>query len=120
MSSDYRDTSIQLHVRLDAQNLPTAIKWEASDSPMKGQKDCKAFMLSIWDTDLQQTLRIDLWDKEMKTDEMAHFIFQSLATMSDVLERATQNKELADDMRHFARYFAQKSGMTPPNQQPKK
>lgn len=114
MSDQHRDTSIQLHVKLDAQNLPVEIKWEASDSPTKGQKDCKAFMLSIWDTQLQQMLRIDLWDKEMKTDEMTHFIFQSLATMSDVLQRSTNNAELADDLRQFARHFAQKSGIAPP------
>lgn len=114
MSDQHRDTAIQLHVKLDAQNLPVDIKWEATDSPIKGKKDCKAFMLCIWDTDQQQTLRIDLWNKEMKTDEMTHFIFQTLATMGDVLQRSTNNAELANDIRQFARQFAQKSGIAPP------
>ena len=78
-------------------------------------------MLSIWDTQLDQTLRIDLWNKDMKTDEMAHFVFQTLATMGDTLERATQNTALANEIRQFARHFAQKSGIVPPNTQaPKK
>jgi gliding motility-associated protein GldC len=114
MSEQNRDTSIQLHVKLDEKNLPVDLKWEASDSPIKGQKDCKAFMLSIWDTQQAQTLRIDLWTKEMKTDEMTHFIFQTIATMSDVLQRSTNNAELANDMRQFARQFALKSGILPP------
>lgn len=121
MSEQLRDTDIRLHVGLDAQNVPISLQWEASDSPHKGKKDCKAFMLSIWDTQMAQTLCIDLWTKDMKTEEMAHFVFQTLATMGDTLERATQNTALANEIRQFARHFAQKSGIAPPNNQaPKK
>jgi gliding motility-associated protein GldC len=39
-------------------------------------------MLSIWDSKAQETLRIDLWTKEMPVDEMKIFFHQTLVAMS--------------------------------------
>jgi hypothetical protein len=41
----------------------------------------------------------------MQVDEMNLFMFQTLATMADTFENATQNKEVADAMRDFAHNF---------------
>jgi hypothetical protein len=36
------------------------------------------------------------------------FFFQTFATMADTYERATNNKEIADDMRDYAHHLGHK------------
>ena len=67
-----KQSEIKINIDLDSNNIPERLQWEASDG---GQElsECKAAFLSFWDTKSKETLRIDLWTKEMRTDEMKHF-----------------------------------------------
>jgi gliding motility-associated protein GldC len=58
--------------------------------------------------DENNTLRMDLWTKDMLVDEMKQFYHQTLLSMADTLERATGEDKMAGDMRDFAQYFAEK------------
>jgi hypothetical protein len=44
----------------------------------------------------------------MMVDEMADFYYQTLVTMADTFDRATQQKELVNDMKNFAKEFYKK------------
>ena len=44
----------------------------------------------------------------MRTDEMKQFFHQTLVSMADTLERATNEDKMADDMRDFCHHFAEK------------
>jgi len=98
---------ITINVDLDQNNIPEKIQWQASDG---GQElsECKAAFLSFFDAKSKDTLRIDLWTKDMKTDEMKQFFHQILHSMADSLERATSEEKMAADMRDFCYHFAQK------------
>jgi len=96
---------IELEVSLDKDKLPDKIEWNASDSPAANQQ-CKAFMLSLWDGDKKNTYRMDLWTNEMQIDEMNFFFYQSLITMADTFERATNNAPGANKVRDFAKELA--------------
>ena len=98
-------SDIKLSVTTDENQVPETITWEASAEQIKSS--AKAFMLSVWDEKEENTLRIDLWNKEMTIDEMKKFFHQSLLTMADTFERATNEGEMAEDLRHFSHYFAQ-------------
>ena len=65
-------------------------------------------MLSVWDSNAQETLKIDLWTKDMPVDEMKLFFHQTLVTMSDSFLRATQDEKMTGDMKDFCDYFAEK------------
>lgn len=65
-------------------------------------------LLSMWDPKKQDTLRLDLWTKEMTKDEMKIFFHQTLITMADTFENATEEEGMAEDMRDFISYFAEK------------
>jgi gliding motility-associated protein GldC len=65
----------------------------------------KAMMISFWDGSDKTALRIDLWTKDMMVDEMADFIYQTMVTMADTYNRATQHGELAAEMKNFAKDF---------------
>jgi hypothetical protein len=41
-------------------------------------------------------------------DEMADFYYQVFSTMADTYQRATQQKELSEDIKNFAKEFQKK------------
>ena len=51
---------------------------------------------------------MDLWTKEMKVDEMKQFFHQTLVSMADTLQRATNEDELANDIRSYCKELSKK------------
>ena len=98
-------SSIVIDVELDENRIPQTIEWKASDSTAASPQPAKAVMLSLWDGAEKTALRIDLWTQKMMVDEMADFYYQTLMTMADTFNRATQQQELVDDMKSFAKSF---------------
>ncbi|MFZ6051017.1 gliding motility protein GldC [Halocola ammonii] len=107
-------SEINFQVELDENKVPEKITWEATDNNAKDE--CKAVMMSVWDEESQNTLRIDLWNKEMTVDEMKKFFHQTLLTMADTFERATNEEKMALMMRDFCDYFAEKMDLKAPGQ----
>jgi gliding motility-associated protein GldC len=103
---------INIKIELDSNRIPEMMSWKASENQKESQ--IKAMMLSVWDKAESNTMRIDLWNKEMSVDEMKQFIHQSLLTMSDSFERATGDKIMAETMRDFCSYFAEKMNLRAP------
>ncbi len=103
-----RKSTINVAISLDEKLIPEKIEWDATDSSVDGWKECKAIMLSMWDHKASSGLSIELWTKEMTVEEMNLFFFQTLMTMSDTFERATMNKESANDLKDFAKSFFEK------------
>lgn len=104
-------SKITLEVELNEDKIPVDIKWDASNK--EGQESCKAFMLSIFERKSKETLKIDLWTKDMQVMEMDRFFFQTLKSMTETYYKATQNQDLARDMHHFVEYFGEKTGIIP-------
>lgn len=102
-----KDATINIAVKKDENHVPDTMSWTASDSNVK-DKDAKAMMLSMWDEKQQTALRMDLWTKEMKVDEMKLFVHQTIVTMADSFEKATGEQQMAMAMRDFCDYFAEK------------
>jgi len=97
-----KQSSIQIQVSLDDDKIPVEINWNASDTSAENTRKAKAFLLSLWDGQEKTALRIDLWTKDMMVDEMEDFFYQTLVTMADTYQRATQYKDLAADIKTFA------------------
>jgi gliding motility-associated protein GldC len=103
-----KTSQIRVDVHLDKENLPILIEWDADDADFNGKEQAKGKMLSIFDGLQQNAMRIDLWTQDMNVEEMNLFMFQTLATMADTFEKATNNKEVSDEMRDFAHHFGHK------------
>jgi len=101
-------STITIDVHLDDNKVPETIKWKASDSTADDMQKAKALMLSFWDGTDKSALRIDLWTKEMIVDEMADFFYQTMMTMADTFNRATQQHEMTEEMKTFAKEFYKK------------
>jgi len=100
-------SKIELKVELDDNRIPENLYWTAQDGGITNE-EAKAMMLSVWDTKTQETLRIDLWTKDMPVDEMKVFFHQTLVAMSDTFNRATQDEKMTATMKDFCDYFAEK------------
>lgn len=100
-------SEIKFLIDLDENRVPEKLQWSAEDGGVN-QQQAKAIMLSIWDSKVQETLRIDLWTKDMPVDEMKKFFHQTLVAMSDTFQRATDDQQMTDTMKDFCEYFAEK------------
>jgi gliding motility-associated protein GldC len=101
-----KTTEIKFEIALDENNVPEKIVWNAKDNGKTAE--AKAMILSVWDKEERNTLRIDLWNKEMEVDEMKRFVHQTILTLADSFEKATGEKKMADTMRDFCEYYAEK------------
>jgi len=75
-------------------------------------------LLSLFDMDTKDTMKIDLWTTKMQVNEMDRFFFQTLRAMADTYFKATQNREMAIDMQRFAQYFGEKTEIIPKEENP--
>ncbi|MEM6321577.1 MAG: gliding motility protein GldC [Bacteroidota bacterium] len=109
-----KTSEIKLQIGLDEDKIPVKIDWLADGGP-NGNKpsEAKAFLLSIFDKETKDTLKMDLWTKDMQVNEMDRFFFQTLRALSDTYFKATQNQQLATDMQRFVQYFGEKTEVLP-------
>lgn len=106
------DYLITLGVRLDAELVPEKLSWQASAQPQPPQQ-VKAFLLSLFENESRDTLKIDLWTKDMQVQEMDRFFYQTLRGLADTYLRATRNDPMAKAMEDFAQFFGEKAGIIP-------
>ncbi|TSE09972.1 MULTISPECIES: gliding motility protein GldC [Aquimarina] len=100
-------SEIKIDIELDENRIPEQLKWTAKDGGVENE-ETKALLLSVWDSKSKESLRIDLWTKDMPVDEMKIFFHQTLVAMSDTFHRATQDEKMTATMKDFCDYFAEK------------
>ncbi len=104
-------SEINFTVGLDENRIPEDIFWSAKDGGVDAAAS-KAIMISVWDHVQKDTLRMDLWTKDMPVDEMKQFFHQTLVSMANTFERATNDDKMSATMRDFCDYFAEKLELT--------
>lgn len=100
-------SKIEIEVGLDENKIPETLSWTAQDGGITNE-NAKALMISVWDAKTKDTLRMDLWTKEMPIDEMKLFFHQTLVSMANTFQRATSDDKMSATMRDFCDYFAEK------------
>ncbi len=100
-------SKIEFIIELDENKIPEKISWSAQDGNIKNA-EAKAILLSVWDPIKKDTLKVDLWTKDMPVDEMKQFFHQTLVSMTNTFETATNDDKMSATMRDFCDYFAEK------------
>jgi len=93
-----RTSTIQFTVELDEQNVPERITWDATDKPEGQNPDTRSISLAIWDEESKNTLRIDLWTKEMPVNDMKRFYIDCIGGLAQSALRATGDEQMAAEM----------------------
>jgi len=96
--------TLKFEIELDDNNLPLNIEMHASDGAAN-EKEIKALMVSAWAAKTKETLRIDLWTKDMPVNEMFIMYHQTMMGMASTLERATGHAKLAGALRDYCDFF---------------
>lgn len=107
-----KTSEISVKVGLNENNLPIAMKWSAADGNVQ-DAPAKAMLLALWDPTDNNTMKIDLWTKEMSVEEMKQFFHQTLLTMADSFEKATGEHNISEDLRDYCFHFADKMQILP-------
>ena len=105
--SNKNTSEIKFLVELDENRVPEKLFWTAQDGGVE-MSESKAIMLNVWDHKSKESMRIDLWTKDMPVDEMKIFFHQTLVAMADTFKRATNDEKMSDTMLDFCDYFAEK------------
>ena len=98
-----KKSEIRFLVELDTNNIPDKILWEATDNPTGKPEETKAIALSVWDPYQENTLRIDLWTKDMSVDKMKQFCIESITGMADMIRNATGDEKMHHEMKELCR-----------------
>lgn len=102
-----RTSDITIHVSLDEQNIPEKITWEATDAPADVPNTTKAFALSVWDSEANGIMKVDLWTKDMMVGEMKKFFIQTLGAMGETLLSATGDEKMFNEINGTCERLAQ-------------
>ena len=98
-----KKTQIIIDVDLDENKVPEKISWSAKDGGISNMQS-KAILLSFWDSKKQETLKMDLWVKDMPLDQMKLFFYQTFMSMSDTFYKATNDDKMTETIRDFCDY----------------
>lgn len=105
-------STITVNVGLNEERMPVELKWNASDKPGPAEA-CKGMLLALFNEQTKETMKIDLWTKDMQVVEMDRFMYQTLRGLADSYNKATGNVELANQMQQFVFFFGQATGAIP-------
>ncbi len=105
--AELHSSEITLTVGLDENRVPETLNWSAQDGGVDNE-EAKAMLLSVWDSKNKESLKIDLWTKDMPVDEMKIFFHQTLVSLSETFMKATQDEKMTATMKDFCDYFAEK------------
>ena len=91
-------SDIKFQIELDEERIPETITWTATDKPDDAPSNTSAINISIWDPADRNTMRIDLWTKEMPVDEMKRFYIDCLGGMAQSILNSTGDEFMAQEM----------------------
>ncbi len=92
-----KKSTINFTIDLDKNNFPDKIVWEATDKPDPELSETKAISLALWDHTQKNTLRIDLWTKDMPVDEMKRFYVDCIGGLAQSILTATGDELMANE-----------------------
>lgn len=100
--------SLKFEIELDENHLPVNIEMDSGGQSLK-EKNIKALMISAWAAKSKETLRIDLWTKDMPVNDMFIMYHQTMMAMAVSLQKSTGHEKLADALRDYCDFFAEQT-----------
>ncbi|MEP5612391.1 MAG: gliding motility protein GldC [Cyclobacteriaceae bacterium] len=93
-----KKSEIKLVVELDDDQIPERILWDADEKDSKGLSETKSMSLSLWDDQTKNTMRIDLWTKDMPVEEMKRFYIDCLGGLGQSILNSTGDEYMNQEI----------------------
>ena len=110
MKKKKKIADINFKITLDVNNVPEHIEWHASENKDR-HNPAKAIIVSIWDGADKQSLKIDLWTKEMMAEEMSFFVVQILDSLSETYRKSVGDEKISLEIKKFAQKIGKMSNV---------
>ena len=92
-----KKSTINFTVHLDQHNVPEKIYWEATEKPDPSLSETKSISIALWDDKQKNTLRIDLWAKDMPVMEMKRFYIDCIGGLAQSMLTSTGDEVMANE-----------------------
>ena len=102
--------NLKFEIELDENHLPLKIKMNSGENNVD-EDSIKALMISAWSAYSKETLRIDLWTKEMMVEEMKFFTIQILDSLGDTYMKSTNDEKIGNEIKMFAKKIGKMSNV---------
>lgn len=93
-----KKSTIEFEIDLDDNNVPEKILWKATDKPDTDLSETKSISISLWDHIQGNTLRIDLWSKDMPVDDMRKFYIDCIGGLAQSALTSTGDERMAEEI----------------------
>jgi gliding motility-associated protein GldC len=93
-----KKSTIQFTVELDQNNVPERILWDATDKPEGGSSETKSISIALWDHLQKNTMRIDLWAKDMPVGDMKKFYIDCIGGLSQSVLTSTGDEVMVREI----------------------
>ncbi|HCW06990.1 MAG TPA: gliding motility protein GldC [Cytophagales bacterium] len=101
-----KKSEITFEIELDGNNVPEKIQWNATDKPDAGFSESKSISIALWDHVQKNTLRIDLWTKDMPVNEMKRFYIDCLGGLAQSVLTSTGDETMANEINQVCEKLA--------------
>ncbi len=110
-----KKSEINFTIALDNENIPEQIHWHATDKDSPEASETKSVSISLWDHQQRNTLRMDLWSKDMPLLDMKRFYVDMLGGLAQSVLNATGDTVMSEEInatcerlsQHVKKEFAQ-------------
>lgn len=92
-----KKSNINFEIELDNESVPEKITWSATDAG-DVLTDTKSISVALWDHVQKNSMRIDLWTKDMPVDEMKRFYLDSLGGLAQSVLNSTGDEFMSEEM----------------------
>ena len=93
-----KKSAVHFSIELDDNNFPEKILWDATDKPEAGPSETKSISVALWDHQQNNTLRIDLWTKDMPVADMKRFYVDCLGGLAQSALSATGDEFISNEI----------------------
>jgi len=91
-------SKILFEIELDKDSIPEKITWEADQKETPGSSETKAISIALWDQIQNNTLRMDLWSKDMPVEDMKKFYVDCLGGMAQSILNSTGDEFMSKEI----------------------
>ena len=92
-----KKSEIKFSVVLDKDRIPKKILWNATEDLNNNINKTKSISVSIWDEVNKNTLRIDLWTKDMTVNDMKKFYIDTIGGLSQSILNSTGDSYMSKE-----------------------
>ena len=107
------ESKLTFDLELDENNVPKNIVMNSTDKQAVNI-NLKSLLIAGWDAKTKETLRVDLWTKDMMVNEMFIMYHQTLMSMANTLEKSTGHDKLAGALKDYCEFFAEQTKIIEP------